>query len=148
MTVEIGSLQIGGDAPLCLIAGLARLRGAITPSITLRRLPGQPPGQGWALSINPLLTRLTETSQGGPRVGLDEGIEILGAVREALGCPVLSDVHLPEQCAPVAEQVDVLQIPAFLCRQTDLLVAAAKTGAVVNIKKGPVSGPVGYAICC
>jgi 2-dehydro-3-deoxyphosphooctonate aldolase (KDO 8-P synthase) len=74
-------------------------------------------------------------------IGMDEGLAIMARVRDELGCPVLSDVHLPEQCAPAAEALDVLQIPAFLCRQTDLLLAAAATGAVVNIKKGQFLAP-------
>ncbi|MBR1479758.1 MAG: 3-deoxy-8-phosphooctulonate synthase [Alphaproteobacteria bacterium] len=74
-------------------------------------------------------------------VGIDEGLRVLSRVREEFGIPVLTDVHLPEQCTRVAEVVDVLQIPAFLCRQTDLLEAAAKTGKVVNIKKGQFLAP-------
>jgi 2-dehydro-3-deoxyphosphooctonate aldolase (KDO 8-P synthase) len=66
---------------------------------------------------------------------------VLAAVRDAIGCPVLTDVHLPEHCAPVAEVVDVLQIPAFLCRQTDLLLAAGETGAAINVKKGQFLAP-------
>jgi len=73
--------------------------------------------------------------------GLEKGLDILRAIKTELGVPVLTDVHLPEQCAPVAEVVDVLQIPAFLCRQTDLIVAAAETGAAVNIKKGQFLAP-------
>ncbi|MDX1632745.1 MAG: 3-deoxy-8-phosphooctulonate synthase [Thermoanaerobaculia bacterium] len=73
--------------------------------------------------------------------GLDEGLRILGLVKEETGLPVLTDVHRPEQCAPAAEVCDVLQIPAFLCRQTDLLVAAARTGRAVNIKKGQFMAP-------
>ena len=75
--------------------------------------------------------------------GLDEGLEALARVRHATGLPLLTDVHLPEQCAPAAEVVDVLQIPAFLCRQTDLLVAAGATGKAVNIKKGQWMHPEG-----
>jgi 2-dehydro-3-deoxyphosphooctonate aldolase (KDO 8-P synthase) len=74
-------------------------------------------------------------------IGLEQGLPILAEIRETYGCPVLTDVHLPQQCAPVAEAVDVLQIPAFLCRQTDLLVAAAETGRVLNIKKGQFLAP-------
>src|ERR1051326_8903958 len=73
--------------------------------------------------------------------GLDEGLEALAHVREKTGLAILTDVHLPEQCAPAAEVVDVLQIPAFLCRQTDLLVAAGRTGKPVNIKKGQFMAP-------
>ena len=75
--------------------------------------------------------------------GMDEGLEKLARVRQATGLPVLTDVHLPEQCAPVAQVVDVLQIPAFLCRQTDLLVAAGATGRLVNVKKGQWMHPEG-----
>jgi 2-dehydro-3-deoxyphosphooctonate aldolase (KDO 8-P synthase) len=75
--------------------------------------------------------------------GLDEGLAALARVREATGLPILTDVHLPEQCAPSADVVDVLQIPAFLCRQTDLLVAAGETGKAVNIKKGQWMHPEG-----
>ena len=78
---------------------------------------------------------------GGRGVGLESGLGWLSAVRDDLDIPVLTDVHLPEQCAAAAEAVDVLQIPAFLCRQTDLLVAAAKTGCAVNIKKGQFLAP-------
>ncbi|MDN6041337.1 MAG: 3-deoxy-8-phosphooctulonate synthase, partial [Acetobacter sp.] len=74
-------------------------------------------------------------------VGMHEGLSILADVRECLSLPVLTDVHAPEQCAPVAEAVDVLQIPAFLCRQTDLLLAAGRTGAAVNVKKGQFLAP-------
>ena len=72
---------------------------------------------------------------------MEEGLRIFEAVKDAFGCPVLSDVHLPEQCAPAAEVIDMLQIPAFLCRQTDLLLAAAATGAAINVKKGQFLAP-------
>src|SRR5437764_9122510 len=86
--------------------------------------------------------KANRTSLGGARgVGIEEGLPILAEIRERRGVAVLTDVHLPEQCAPTAEAVDVLQIPAYLCRQTDLLVAAAKTGAAVNIKKGQFLAP-------
>ena len=74
-------------------------------------------------------------------VGLEEGLDILGAVKAEFGCPVLTDIHSETQCATVAEIVDILQIPAFLCRQTDLLLAAAKTGAAINVKKGQFLAP-------
>jgi 2-dehydro-3-deoxyphosphooctonate aldolase (KDO 8-P synthase) len=77
--------------------------------------------------------------------GLEEGLAALARVRDASGQPILTDVHLPEQCAPVAEVVDVLQIPAFLCRQTDLLMAAGATGKPVNVKKGQWMHPEGMS---
>ena len=93
--------------------------------------------------------KANRTSLSGQRgVGLDEGVQILADVKAALGCPVLTDVHLPEHCAVTAEAVDILQIPAFLCRQTDLLVAAAQTGAVVNVKKAQFLAPWDMQACC
>src|SRR5215475_2654840 len=74
-------------------------------------------------------------------MGMDKGLPILAELRESFGCPVLTDVHEPLQCAPVAEAVDVLQIPAFLCRQTDLLIAAGETGRAINVKKGQFLAP-------
>jgi len=74
-------------------------------------------------------------------VGIDEGLKFLGEVRKNIGVPILTDVHLPDQAAPIAEVVDILQIPAFLCRQTDLIAAAAKTGKIVNVKKGQFLAP-------
>jgi 2-dehydro-3-deoxyphosphooctonate aldolase (KDO 8-P synthase) len=86
--------------------------------------------------------KANRSSPGSPRgPGVDEGLRKLERVREATGLPVITDVHLPEQCAPVAEVVDLLQIPAFLCRQTDLLVAAGATGKPVNVKKGQWMAP-------
>ncbi|MGC9458117.1 MAG: 3-deoxy-8-phosphooctulonate synthase, partial [Halothiobacillaceae bacterium] len=86
--------------------------------------------------------KANRTSLSGRRgLGLDAALPVFAEVRERVGCPVLTDVHERAQCAPVAEAVDVLQIPAFLCRQTDLLVAAAHTGAVVNVKKGQFLAP-------
>jgi 2-dehydro-3-deoxyphosphooctonate aldolase (KDO 8-P synthase) len=88
--------------------------------------------------------KANRSNAGSPRgPGLDEGLEALARVRSATGLPVLTDVHLPEQCAAAAEVVDVLQIPAFLCRQTDLLLAAGATGKPVNIKKGQWMHPEG-----
>ena len=77
-------------------------------------------------------------------IGMAKGLEILAAVRERFGIPVLTDVHDAGQCAPAAAAVDVLQIPAFLCRQTDLLIAAGETGAAINVKKGAVPRPLGH----
>ena len=83
--------------------------------------------------------RTSITSKRG--VGLDKGLEILATVKKEFNVPIVTDIHLPEQCAPVAEVADILQIPAFLCRQTDLLVAAAETGRVINVKKGQFLAP-------
>ena len=86
--------------------------------------------------------KANRTSLGGKRgLGFDKALPVFAEIRDTLGCPVLTDVHEASQCAPVAEVVDILQIPAFLCRQTDLLIAAAQTGAVVNVKKGQFLAP-------
>ena len=86
--------------------------------------------------------KANRTSLSGKRgLGIDEGLSVLSKIRDAVGCPVLTDVHAPEQCQAVADAVDVMQIPAFLSRQTDLLVAAGNTGAVINIKKGQFLAP-------
>jgi 2-dehydro-3-deoxyphosphooctonate aldolase (KDO 8-P synthase) len=99
-------------------------------------------GAGFGFVYKSSFDKANRTSLGAQRgVGLDDGLEILAAVRTRIGCPVLTDVHLPEQCAAVAQSVDILQIPAFLCRQTDLLIAAAKTDAAVNVKKGQFLAP-------
>jgi len=90
--------------------------------------------------------RTSMTSARGP--GMEEGLKILNEIRETLKIPVLTDVHESTQCLEVAQYVDVLQIPAFLCRQTDLLLAAGKTGKVVNIKKGTIFSSVGSSTCC
>jgi 2-dehydro-3-deoxyphosphooctonate aldolase (KDO 8-P synthase) len=86
--------------------------------------------------------KANRTSLAGKRgLGLNEGLRVLAGVRERIGCPILTDVHGPDQCVPVAEVADVLQIPAFLCRQTDLLLAAGRTGAAINVKKGQFLAP-------
>ncbi|MEM9062998.1 MAG: 3-deoxy-8-phosphooctulonate synthase [Pseudomonadota bacterium] len=86
--------------------------------------------------------KANRTSVDGIRgLGLDNGLRALQTVQEQIGCPVLTDVHLPDQCAPVAEVCDMLQIPAFLCRQTDMLLAAGRTGASINVKKGQFLAP-------
>ena len=86
--------------------------------------------------------KANRTSIEGPRgMGMNDALPIFAEIRETVGCPILTDVHGPEQCAPVAEAVDVLQIPAYLCRQTDLLIAAGETGKAVNVKKGQFLAP-------
>jgi len=97
---------------------------------------------GLGLIFKTSFDKANRTSGSSPRgVGLETALPIFAEIRETVGCPVLTDVHTPQHCAAAADVVDVLQIPAFLCRQTDLLVAAAKTGRVVNIKKGQFLAP-------
>ena len=139
---ETGGFTVANDAPMALIAGPCALESrahAMEMSAALVEITAR---LGIGLIYKTSFDKANRTSADSPRgLGLDESLPILAEVREARGCPVLTDVHLPEQCAPVAEAVDVLQIPAFLCRQTDLVVAAARTGRPLNIKKGQFLAP-------
>jgi 2-dehydro-3-deoxyphosphooctonate aldolase (KDO 8-P synthase) len=141
-TVEIGRIAIANARPLALIAGpcaIESLEHALTMAGELKRLTDR---LGMPLIYKSSFDKANRTSASSARgIGLEKGIEILAAVREATGLPVLTDVHESWQCRPVAEVVDVLQIPAFLCRQTDLLRAAAETGRAINIKKGQFLAP-------
>jgi 2-dehydro-3-deoxyphosphooctonate aldolase (KDO 8-P synthase) len=140
--VTIANLTLGNDRPLALIAGPCVLESrahAMEMSHALVELTGR---LGIGLIYKTSFDKANRSSIDSERgLGLEAGLPILADVRERWGCPVLTDVHLPEQCAPTAEAVDVLQIPAFLSRQTDLLVAAAKTGRAINIKKGQFLAP-------
>jgi len=140
--VQIGKLTLGNDRPLVLIAGPCALESrahALETSQALAEIAGR---LGIGLIYKTSFDKANRTSVDSERgLGLAASLPILAEVRETAGCPVLTDVHLPEHCAPVAEAVDVLQIPAFLCRQTDLLSAAAATGRAVNVKKGQFLAP-------
>jgi 2-dehydro-3-deoxyphosphooctonate aldolase (KDO 8-P synthase) len=140
--VEIGTLRVSNALPLTLIAGPCQLEGrdhALRIAEALA-LACREAGVGFIFKSSfDKANRTSLDARRGP--GMEEGLVILAAVREEIGCPVLTDVHLPEQCAPVAQAVDVLQIPAFLCRQTDLLLAAGRTGAAINVKKGQFLAP-------
>ncbi|MGB1961795.1 MAG: 3-deoxy-8-phosphooctulonate synthase, partial [Candidatus Puniceispirillaceae bacterium] len=140
--IQIGDVPCGGDHPLLLIAGPCQIEGLDHALSCASRLADIAAAVGMGFVYKSSFDKANRTSAHAARgVGMDEGLAIMARVRAEFGCPVLSDVHLPEQCAPAAEALDVLQIPAFLCRQTDLLLAAAATGAVVNIKKGQFLAP-------
>jgi len=140
--VHIGNLTLGNDRPMAIIAGPCALESrahALEMSHALAEMTAK---LGLGLIYKTSFDKANRTSISAERgLGLEASLPILAEVRETYGCPVLTDVHAPEQCAQVAEAVDVLQIPAFLCRQTDLLVAAAKTGRAVNVKKGQFLAP-------
>ena len=140
--VAIGDITIGNDLPLVFIVGPNTLESrahALEMSAALADIACR---LGIDLIYKTSFDKANRTSISGERgVGLRAGLPILAEVREATGLPVLTDIHAPEQCAPVAEIVDVLQIPAFLCRQTDLLLAAGATGKPVNVKKGQFLAP-------
>ena len=140
--VQIGHVACGPDQPLLLIAGPCQVEGRDHALVCAERLAKLTADAGMGFVYKSSFDKANRTSADAARgVGIDEGLRILAEVRDTVGCPVLSDVHLPEQCASAAEVLDILQIPAFLCRQTDLLLAAADTGAVVNIKKGQFLAP-------
>ena len=140
--VTVGTARFGNTLPLALIAGPCALesRGhALEMASALKETAGK---AGISLVFKTSFDKANRTSAKSQRgVGLDRALPIFAEIRETLGVPVLTDVHEAQQCAVVAEAVDVLQIPAFLCRQTDLLAAAAATGRVVNVKKGQFLAP-------
>lgn len=141
-TIQISDLRIGNDQPLTLISGPCQMESTEHALMIAREMKIACDAVGAQYIFKASFDKANRTSLTGKRgVGLDEGLEILEAVKKEIGVPVLTDIHLPEQCAPVAKVVDVLQIPAFLCRQTDLLIAAGETGAAVNIKKGQFLAP-------
>jgi 2-dehydro-3-deoxyphosphooctonate aldolase (KDO 8-P synthase) len=140
--VAVGSVRFGNALPLALIAGPCALESrdhALDMAAALKDIAGRL-GIGFVYKTSfDKANRTSATSARG--LGLDAALPVFADIRASLGVPVLTDVHAPDQCARVAEVVDVLQIPAFLCRQTDLLVAAAKTGRAVNVKKGQFLAP-------
>ena len=140
--IRIGNLTIANDRPLTLIAGPCAIESRSHALEMGQALTEMAKKLGIGVIYKSSYDKANRTSIRSNRgIGMEEGLSILADVRETYGCPVLTDVHQPEQCAPAAEAVDVLQIPAFLCRQTDLLVAAAKTGKPLNIKKGQFLAP-------
>jgi 2-dehydro-3-deoxyphosphooctonate aldolase (KDO 8-P synthase) len=140
--VRVGLVEIGNAKPLVLIAGPCALESrahALEMANALKEITGK---AGVGLIYKTSFDKANRTSAGSERgMGLDRALPIFAEIRESTGVPVLTDVHEREQCAVVAEVADVLQIPAFLCRQTDLLIAAAKTGRTVNVKKGQFLAP-------
>jgi 2-dehydro-3-deoxyphosphooctonate aldolase (KDO 8-P synthase) len=140
--VAVGKVRFGNALPLALIAGPCALesRGhALEMASALKEIAGK---LGIGLVYKTSFDKANRTSARSNRgIGLDGALPILAEIREKVGVPVLTDVHEAQQCARVAEAVDVLQIPAFLCRQTDLLQAAAATGRAVNVKKGQFLAP-------
>ncbi len=140
--VAVGKVKFGNGLPLAVIAGPCALESrthAFEMAAALKEIAA---GLGVGLVYKTSFDKANRTSASSARgLGLDKALTIFADLRRELSIPVLTDVHEPDQCAPVAEAVDVLQIPAFLCRQTDLLVAAAKTGRAINVKKGQFLAP-------
>jgi 2-dehydro-3-deoxyphosphooctonate aldolase (KDO 8-P synthase) len=141
-TVRIGDLSVSNDAPLTVIAGPCQLESADHALMIAGHMQQVCAAAGAQFIFKASYDKANRTSVSGKRgLGLDEGLRVLQRVKESLGVPVLTDVHSEGQCAPAATVCDVLQIPAFLCRQTDLLLAAGATGAVINVKKGQFLAP-------
>ena len=140
--VAIGKANFGNGLPLSLMAGPCVLESRAHALETATALKEIAERLGFGLVYKSSFDKANRTSAGSARgLGLNEALPIFAEVKEVTGLPIVTDVHEPEQCAAVAEAVDLLQIPAFLCRQTDLLVAAAKTGKAVNVKKGQFLAP-------
>ena len=140
--ISIGGIKIGGNRPLVLIAGPCVIESEEATLRHAERLLTICNGLSLPLIFKASYDKANRTSIGAFRgPGLREGLRILAKVKQSLGLPVLSDIHSIEQVAPAAEVLDVLQIPAFLCRQTDLLIAAARSGRVINVKKGQFLAP-------
>jgi 2-dehydro-3-deoxyphosphooctonate aldolase (KDO 8-P synthase) len=140
--VTVGKARFGNALPLSLIAGPCVLESRAHAFDTAGVLKEIAARRGIGFIYKTSFDKANRTSAKSARgLGLDKALTIFAELREKLGVPVLTDVHEPDHCAAVGEVVDVLQIPAFLCRQTDLLVAAAKTGRVVNVKKGQFLAP-------
>lgn len=140
--VRIGTAEFGNNRPLCLIAGPCQMESrahALETALALKEIAER---LGIGLVYKSSYDKANRTSASSPRgIGLEASLPIFAEIRETTGLPVLTDVHETWQCALIGEVVDVLQIPAFLCRQTDLLKAAADTGCVVNVKKGQFLAP-------
>ena len=140
--VEVGAARFGNALPLALMAGPCALESrahALETAAALKEIAGR---VGIGLVYKSSFDKANRTSATSARgIGLKAALPIFAEIKETLGLPIVTDVHEPDQCAAAAEVVDVLQIPAFLCRQTDLLIAAARTGKPVNVKKGQFLAP-------
>jgi 2-dehydro-3-deoxyphosphooctonate aldolase (KDO 8-P synthase) len=140
--VRIGALTVANDAPLTVIAGPCQLESLDHAQMIAGQMQAACAAVGAQFIFKASYDKANRTSLAGKRgLGIDEGLRVLQAVKDGLGVPVLTDVHSEAQCALAASVCDVIQIPAFLCRQTDLLLAAGATGAVVNVKKGQFLAP-------
>ena len=141
-TVTAGDVTFGNDRPFVLVSGPCQIESREHSLRLAEAIAGMARDAGVPFVFKASFDKANRTSVAGRRgVGIDEGLRVLADVKATIGCPVLTDVHAPEQAAIAAEVVDILQIPAFLSRQTDLLLAAGRTGAVVNVKKGQFLAP-------
>ncbi|WP_158971916.1 3-deoxy-8-phosphooctulonate synthase [Chachezhania sediminis] len=141
-TVTVGDLKIANDRPFTLLAGPCQIENRDHAEMLAGRITEIAGELGIPVIFKASYDKANRSSLSGKRgIGIDKGLEILAGIREKFGCPVVTDVHTAEQAVRAAEAVDVLQIPAFLCRQTDLLLAAGETGRAINVKKGQFLAP-------
>ncbi len=139
---DVAAVAIGNRLPLALIAGPCAMESRAHALDVAGRLKATTDEIGIGFVYKTSFDKANRTSGTSRRgIGIDRALDVFAEIRREIGCPVLTDVHLPEHCPQVAEVVDILQIPAFLCRQTDLLVAAARAGRPINIKKGQFLAP-------
>ncbi|MEO0400912.1 MAG: 3-deoxy-8-phosphooctulonate synthase [Pseudomonadota bacterium] len=140
--VPVADLSVGNDQPLAIIAGPCQLESADHAQMIAGVMKEACDAVGAQYIFKSSFDKANRTSANASRgMGMDKGLAVLSDLRKAIGVPVLTDVHKESQCAPAAQAVDVLQIPAYLCRQTDLLIAAGHSGAVINVKKGQFLAP-------
>ncbi|MBT4889698.1 MAG: 3-deoxy-8-phosphooctulonate synthase [Rhodospirillales bacterium] len=141
-SVKIGSLDVANDKPLTLIAGPCQMENREHALMTAQALKVMTDELGIGLIYKSSYDKANRSSITTERgIGMDQALDIFSEIKDKYGCPVITDVHEPWHCEKAAKVVDVIQIPAFLCRQTDLLVAAGETGAVINVKKGQFLAP-------
>ncbi|MDX1779848.1 MAG: 3-deoxy-8-phosphooctulonate synthase [Thalassovita sp.] len=141
-TVMVGDIAIGGANPIALITGPCQLESLDHARMMAEKIAEACAESGTKFIFKASYDKANRSSITTERgLGMEKGLEILGRIKEEFGVPVLTDVHEPGHCAPAAEVCDVLQIPAFLCRQTDLLIAAGESGAAINVKKGQFLAP-------
>ena len=140
--IEIGNLKIGGHHPLVIISGPCQLESLQHSRMVVEKLCDICFNSKLGFIFKASFDKANRSSINGKRgPGIDEGLTILDKIKTEFNCLTLTDVHDPKQCSPVSEVVDVLQIPAFLCRQTDLLIASGNTGRTINVKKGQFLAP-------
>ena len=140
--IQVANLTIGNDRPLTILAGPCQLESADHAQMIAGTLKEACDKVGAQYVFKGSYDKANRTSiNAKPALGLDEGLKVLQSVKDEIGVPVLTDIHEADHCDPVAAVVDILQIPAFLCRQTSLLLAAGRTGAVINVKKGQFLAP-------
>jgi len=141
-TLNVGGIPIGGRTPFALITGPCQLESLDHARMMAARIAAACAPTGTRFIFKASYDKANRSSIGTQRgLGMEEGLAILAQIKAEFGCPILTDVHDAGQCAPAAEVVDVIQIPAFLCRQTDLLLAAGNTGRAINVKKGQFLAP-------